>query len=155
MSTVSPTASGYDVFLSHGSPDKPLVRTLRAELARLGLNAFLDECELVPGENWTLRLSQELRQSRALARLVIARAIGDRRGEGIALGNLGFAYAALGQVERAIGYCEQALRIGQEIKDPRIIRIVTVQLERLRGGVPAEKPKKSGGFWRRLFGGGK
>ncbi len=43
--------------------------------------------------------------------LVIAREIGDRRGEGNALGNLGIAYADLGQVERAIGYYEQALVI--------------------------------------------
>ncbi len=66
--------------------------------------------------------------------LVIAREIGDRRGEGNALGNLGIAYADLGQVERAIGLLEQAMRIGQEIKDPQIVGIVTAQLERLRGG---------------------
>ena len=48
--------------------------------------------------------------------LAIAREIGDRRGEGNALGNLGTAYAALGQVERAIDLLEQALRIGREIK---------------------------------------
>jgi tetratricopeptide (TPR) repeat protein len=87
--------------------------------------------------------------------LVITRAIGDRRGEGTALGNLGLAYADLGEVERAIGLMEQTLRIGQEIKDPQIVRYSTAQLERLRGGGPVEKPKKSGGFWRRLFGGGK
>ena len=39
----------------------------------------------------------------------IAREIGDRRGEGNALGNLGIAYADLGQVERAIGFYEQDL----------------------------------------------
>ena len=50
--------------------------------------------------------------------LVIAREIGDRRGEGAALGNLGIAYADLGQVERAIGFYEQALRIRQEIQGP-------------------------------------
>ena len=36
------------------------------------------------------------------------REIGDRRGEGAALGNLGLAYADLGQVERAIDFYEQA-----------------------------------------------
>ena len=39
------------------------------------------------------------------------REIGDRRGEGNALGNLGLAYAALGQVEQAIGFYEQDLAI--------------------------------------------
>ena len=47
---------------------------------------------------------------------------------------LGLAYADSGQVEKVIGLLEQALRIGQEIKDPRIIQIATAQLERLRDG---------------------
>jgi tetratricopeptide (TPR) repeat protein len=48
-----------------------------------------------------------------------AREIGDRRGEGVALGNLGNAYAALGQVDQAIGYYEQGLAIDREIGDRR------------------------------------
>ena len=66
-------------------------------------------------------------------RLVIAREIGDRQGEGIVLGNLGLAYAGLGQVEKAIGLLEQSLRIGEEIKDPEIVRVSQAQLDRLRG----------------------
>ena len=50
---------------------------------------------------------------------MIAREIGDRRGEGNALGNLGIAYADLGQVEKAIGYYEQRLVIAREIGDRR------------------------------------
>jgi tetratricopeptide (TPR) repeat protein len=49
--------------------------------------------------------------------LVIAREIGDRRGEGADLGNLGLAYYRLGQVEKAIGFYEQALVIVREIGD--------------------------------------
>ena len=49
--------------------------------------------------------------------LVINREIGDRRGEGDRLGNLGNAYAALGQVGRAIEQYEQALVISREIGD--------------------------------------
>ena len=45
------------------------------------------------------------------------REIGDRRGEGHHLGNLGLAYAALGQVERAIEHYTQALAIAREIGD--------------------------------------
>jgi tetratricopeptide (TPR) repeat protein len=48
-----------------------------------------------------------------------ARAIGDRRGEGADLGNLGTAYADLGEVRRAIEYYEQALEIAREIGDRR------------------------------------
>jgi tetratricopeptide (TPR) repeat protein len=51
--------------------------------------------------------------------LKIAQAIGDRRGEGIALGNLGIAYDGLGQHERAIDYHQQALIISRMIADRR------------------------------------
>ena len=50
---------------------------------------------------------------------MIAREIGDRRGEENALGNLGSAYYALGQVKKAIGYSEDALMISKEIGDRR------------------------------------
>src|SRR5262249_43341914 len=66
------SAGSFDVFLSHGSPDKPWVRTLRDALIPQGLTAFLDERELVAGENWTLRLSRELWQSRTLALVLSA-----------------------------------------------------------------------------------
>ncbi|MBC7259162.1 MAG: tetratricopeptide repeat-containing protein, partial [Chloroflexi bacterium] len=51
--------------------------------------------------------------------LQIHREIGDRRGEGNALGNLGLAYAALGDPRRAIAFYEQALEIAREIGDRR------------------------------------
>src|SRR5262249_37286603 len=62
----------FDVFLSHGAPDKPWVRTLSEELGKLGLTAFLDVQELKAGENWTLRLSGELQNSRAMALVLSA-----------------------------------------------------------------------------------
>ena len=115
--------------------------------------------------------------------LVIAREIGDRRGEGNALGNLGIAYAPPGPggaghrllraelwsspARSATGgargtpwatwasptptwarwsgpsaLLEQALRIGEEIKDPRIIQIVTAHLERLRSDGATQNPEK-------------
>jgi tetratricopeptide (TPR) repeat protein len=49
--------------------------------------------------------------------LIISREIGDRRGEGADLGNLGLAYSDLGQVEKAIEYYGQALVIAREIGD--------------------------------------
>ena len=67
----APTA-GFDVFLSHGSPDKPFVRSLGDALTALGLRVFLDERELKAGENWTLRLSDELLHSRAMALVISA-----------------------------------------------------------------------------------
>jgi tetratricopeptide (TPR) repeat protein len=46
-------------------------------------------------------------------------AVGDRRGEGADLGNLGLAYADLGQVDQAIEHYQQALVISREIGDRR------------------------------------
>ena len=51
--------------------------------------------------------------------LKIAREIGDRRGEGNCLGNLGLAYSDLGELKKAIEYYEQALKIAREIGDRR------------------------------------
>jgi tetratricopeptide (TPR) repeat protein len=53
------------------------------------------------------------------AGLAAARGLEHRRDEGAFLGNLGLAYSALGQVERAIEYHEQALTISREIGDRR------------------------------------
>ena len=53
------------------------------------------------------------------AQLGAAREIGDRRGEGNALGNLGLAYAALGDARKAIKFYEQRLVIAREIGDRR------------------------------------
>jgi hypothetical protein len=75
MPDMPETSTTYDVFLSHGSPDKPWVRTPCDELMKLGLKAFLDERELQTGENWTLRLSRELHQSRALALVISTQAM--------------------------------------------------------------------------------
>ena len=49
--------------------------------------------------------------------LAIAREIGDRQGEGVALGNLGICYYSLGDYPRAIDHHEQALAIAREIGD--------------------------------------
>jgi ATP/maltotriose-dependent transcriptional regulator MalT len=51
--------------------------------------------------------------------LSIAHELGDRRGEGVALGNLGLAYADLGDAHQAITYHQQRLAIAHEIGDRR------------------------------------
>jgi tetratricopeptide (TPR) repeat protein len=48
-----------------------------------------------------------------------SREIGDRRGEGADLGNLGLAYAALGDARKAIEFYEQRMVIAREIGDRR------------------------------------
>ncbi|HUT37308.1 MAG TPA: tetratricopeptide repeat protein [Planctomycetota bacterium] len=51
--------------------------------------------------------------------LAAARRLRDRGGEGCHLGNLGLAYAALGETRKAIEHYEQALKIDREIGDRR------------------------------------
>ena len=53
------------------------------------------------------------------AALAAARKVNDRAGEGVHLGNLGLAYADLGEVRRAIELYEQQLEITREIGDRR------------------------------------
>ena len=62
---------------------------------------------------------------------MIVREIGDRRGEGGALANLGVAYRALSEPARARVLLEQALAIGREIEDPEIIRVASQTLQKL------------------------
>ena len=47
----------------------------------------------------------------------IARDVGDRKGEGADLGNLGLAYSHLGEQRKAIEFHKQALKISREIGD--------------------------------------
>ena len=54
--------------------------------------------------------------------LAIAREIGDLRGEGNSLGNLGMTYRNLGQVKKAIECTEKAFAIFKEIKSPNAER---------------------------------
>ncbi len=50
--------------------------------------------------------------------LAISREIGDRRGEGNHLANMGMAYHRLGDNERARRLWQEALAIFEEIKSP-------------------------------------
>ncbi|TFH52172.1 MAG: tetratricopeptide repeat protein [Methanothrix sp.] len=73
--------------------------------------------------NWPylleLRMHPRERISWLETALAAARQLKDRGLEGVHLGNLGWAYAALGDARKAIDYSEQALKIGREIGDRR------------------------------------
>ena len=71
----------------------------------------------VPTRLWASRRGQSSTSMQALA---IAREVGDRRGERSALGDLGLAYAELGEPRRSIECCEQALAIARETGDRRV-----------------------------------
>ena len=72
MSSVGEPSNRYDLFLSHGTPDKEWVRALQKELEAEGLRAFLDEKDLKPGENWVISLGDALLRSRFLV-LILTR----------------------------------------------------------------------------------
>ena len=66
-------------------------------------------------------------------RLLIARDIGDRRGEGIASFNLALVLDELGERKKAIAHAEVAVKIFEQIEDPKA-RMVRQQLTKWKGG---------------------
>jgi tetratricopeptide (TPR) repeat protein len=87
-------------------------------------SVFLDETNITVGDVWpeTLRrgLCGSVTMVAILAPLYYHPAeIGDSREEGYALGNLGVAYADLGENQRAIDFFQQQLTIVREIGDRR------------------------------------
>jgi len=66
-----------------------------------------------------LRLTPKQRIGRLETALSAARELKDKAAEGVHLGNLGNAYAALGETRKAIEHYEQHLKIAREIGDRR------------------------------------
>ncbi len=60
----------FDVFLSHNSQDKPIVKQLGEELKKYGLRVWLDEWELVPGRPWQEALEEIIETTKTAAVLV-------------------------------------------------------------------------------------
>jgi hypothetical protein len=51
------------VFLCHASGDKPKVRELYRRLLAEGLDVWLDEAKLLPGQNWRVEIPKAVRNS--------------------------------------------------------------------------------------------
>ncbi len=66
------TQFDYDVFLSHSSKDKPVVRELANRLRKDGLRVWLDEWEIQPGDMIGLKIQQGLERSRTLLMVMSA-----------------------------------------------------------------------------------
>lgn len=66
----------YDVFLSHSSRDKPVVRKLAERLRADGLRVWFDEWEIQPGDMIGLKIEQGLQQSRVLVLAMSSHALG-------------------------------------------------------------------------------
>lgn len=51
------------IFLAHASEDKETVRQLYHRLVRCGFNPWLDEIDVLPGQNWQLEIPQAIDRS--------------------------------------------------------------------------------------------
>src|SRR6476661_5823200 len=66
----------YDVFLSHSSKDKAIVRPLAERLRNDGLRVWFDEWEIESGDNIPAKLEEGLERSRVLVLCMSASAFG-------------------------------------------------------------------------------
>ena len=66
----------YDVFLSHSSKDKAVVRELAGRLRVDGLKVWFDEWEIRPGDNIPAKIEEGLEHSRVLVLCMSANAFG-------------------------------------------------------------------------------
>lgn len=60
----------FDIFLSHNSRDKDVVRLLAEHLRRRDLEVWLDEEQLVPGQPWQEAIEATIQDVRAAAVLI-------------------------------------------------------------------------------------
>ena len=71
-----PNESQYDVFLSHSSKDKTVVRPLAERLRQDGLKVWFDEWVLKPGDSIPTKIQEGLEHSRVLVLCMSANAFG-------------------------------------------------------------------------------
>jgi hypothetical protein len=71
-----PTRYRYDVFLSHSSADKPVVRELAERLRAAGLRVWFDEWNIRPGDHIPTEIDEGLEHSSVLLFCMSAQAFG-------------------------------------------------------------------------------
>jgi TIR domain len=59
----SPLDSRLRVFVCHASEDKPLVRELCERLSAFPVDVWLDECRILPGQDWEREIERAIRSS--------------------------------------------------------------------------------------------
>lgn len=65
----------HHVFLCHASEDKPIVRELYNRLTKDGINIWLDEEKLLPGQDWQLEISKAVKNSEAIIVCLSSRSV--------------------------------------------------------------------------------
>lgn len=63
------------VFLCHASVDKTQAKDLHTELIKAGFNPWLDEANLLPGQDWALEIRRMLRNSGAVVVCMSCRSV--------------------------------------------------------------------------------
>lgn len=58
------------VFISYACEDKEIARKLSRSLEEAGFEVWLDENNILPGDNWAEKVSQALKESQAMVVLV-------------------------------------------------------------------------------------
>lgn len=76
MAGPAPTRYRYDVFLSHSSADKPVVRELAERLRAAGLRVWFDEWLIRPGDLISARIEEGLEHAAVLLFCMSANAFG-------------------------------------------------------------------------------
>jgi len=61
-----PLKNALAVFLCHSSADKPSIRDLHRRLTSDGVDAWLDEICLLPGQDWDLEIQRAIRRSQVV-----------------------------------------------------------------------------------------
>ena len=59
-------SSQLKVFLCHGSEDKPIVREIYRQLRNDGVSVWLDEFEIIGGQEWDVEIRKAVRQSHVI-----------------------------------------------------------------------------------------
>jgi hypothetical protein len=76
MAGTAPTRYRYDVFLSHSSADKPVVRELAERLKAAGLRVWFDDWNIRPGDHISTAIEEGLEHSAVLLFCMSAQAFG-------------------------------------------------------------------------------
>ena len=97
------------VFISHARQDSELAARLAAAMRREGLEPWLAQNEILPGDNWAERVSQALNESQAMVVLLTPAALNSAT----VLGEIQFALGRIDYRQRLVpvwvGPAEQVL----------------------------------------------
>ena len=63
------------LFLAHAREDKPQVKKLYADLKARGLNPWLDEMDLVPGQIWKDEIQKAIREAAVFLACLSSRSV--------------------------------------------------------------------------------